>query len=715
MLKIKNFLVLTFIILNFTIFNAYSEIVKKVEVKGNQRISIETIVIFGDIEIGKNYDSADVNLLIKKLFETTFFSDISVNLENNKMFITVAENPIIQNIVFDGEKAVKYKEAITELLSLRENASFVKTNIKNDITLIKKGDKAKISKVNFLGDKKVRESKLRNVVTSQESRFWKFISRSVYLDKARIELDKRLLKNYYRDRGYYEVDIKSTNVEHSDGLGFILTYNIDAGKRYTFKKIYADVAKSLDKEAFLSLESEFNKLIGKYYSQRRLKLVLDKIDKLSEQKELQFINHNILETLDGNGVEVKINIFEGEKVIIERINIAGNSVTNDSVIRSELIVDEGDPFSELLVSKSINEIKARNIFGEVSYKVLPGSSPDLKVLEISVEEKATGEVMAGAGVGTDGTSFQFAVKENNWLGRGVKLESALNVSQDKISGNILVVNPNYNFSGNEVSSNLDVSSTDRSDTSGFKSSKTGFELGTNFEQYEDIFVYPKISLAFEEIETDSTASAAIKKMEGNFFNSDLAYAVSLDKRNQTFKPTRGYKATFRQSLPLIQDSSAIMNGVDFSKYHDFSDDLIGAIKVHAKAINGIDGDVRLTNRLYIPQTRLRGFNTYKVGPKDGNDYIGGNYTTTFGAEAQLPNLLPESYKTDISFFMDTGNIWGVDYSDAVNETNQIRSSIGLSANVYTIIGPLSFTLAESLSKSKDDETQSFNFRLGTSF
>ena len=228
MLKIKNFLVLTFIILNFTIFNAYSEIVKKVEVKGNQRISIETIVIFGDIEIGKNYDSADVNLLIKKLFETTFFSDISVNLENNKMFITVAENPIIQNIVFDGEKAVKYKEAITELLSLRENASFVKTNIKNDITLIKnfyralgyyfikidadiqelknnrinivylikKGDKAKISKVNFLGDKKVRESKLRNVVTSQESRFWKFISRSVYLDKARIELDKRLLKNF---------------------------------------------------------------------------------------------------------------------------------------------------------------------------------------------------------------------------------------------------------------------------------------------------------------------------------------------------------------------------------------------------------------------------------------------------------------------------------------------------------------------------------------
>ena len=136
-----------------------------------------------------------------------------------------------------------------------------------------------------------------------------------------------------------------------------------------------------------SLEKEFNKLIGDYYSQRKLKRVLEKIDKLSEQKELQFINHNILETLDGNGVEVKINIFEGEKVIIERVNIVGNSVTNDSVIRSELLVDEGDPFSTLLVNKSINEIKARRIFGKVEHKILPGSSNDLKVLEISLLRK----------------------------------------------------------------------------------------------------------------------------------------------------------------------------------------------------------------------------------------------------------------------------------------------------------------------------------------
>ena len=580
--------------------------------------------------------------------------------------------------------------------------------------LIDKGEKAKIAKIYFLGDKKIREKKLRDIITSQESGWWKFIARSVYLSKERIELDKRLLKNYYRNKGYYEVNIKSTNIEYAEGEGFVLTYNINAGNRYKFKKVFANVSETLDKNAFLSLENEFDKLVGKYYSQRKLKSVLDKIDKLSEQKELQFINHSILETLDGNSVEVKINIFEGEKVIIERINIVGNSVTNDSVIRSALIVDEGDPYSTLLVNKSINEIKARNIFGKVEHEVLPGSSDDLKVLEISVEEKATGELMAGAGIGTEGTSFQFSITENNWLGRGVQLQSALNVSEHKISGNILLNNPNYNYSGNAVKTALEISSTDRSNTSGFQSSRTGFELGTGFEQYENVFIFPEISIALEDIEVDEDATAAVKKMEGNFFNADLTYAISLDKRNQRFRPTQGYKTTFRQSLPLIQDSSSILNGIEVSAYHGFSEDLIGSLKIYARTINGIDSDVRLTNRLYIPRNRLRGFNTYRVGPKDGDDYIGVNYTTAVNLEAQLPNLLPESYRTDFSLFLDTANVWGVDYT-TVDETDKIRSSIGVSANVYTTIGPLTYTFAESISKSSNDETETFNFRIGTSF
>ena len=747
MMNFKKKFIFLFIFFSLLNTNSYSEIVKKIEVIGNERISKETIAIFGDIAIGKNYESSDLNSLIKKLYETTFFSDITVEIENNKLTIVVKENPIISTIVFEGEKAKKYKEKMREILTLKEKGAYIENNIKNDINQIKafyrslgyyfvkieakaenlkknrinliykidKGEKAKISKIYFLGDKKIREKKLRDIITSQEDQFWKFIARTVYLNKERIELDKRLLKNYYRNKGYYEVDVKSTNVEYAEGKGFVLTFNINAGKRYRFNKIFANVSETLDQEAFLSLEKDFNKLVGNYYSQRKLKTILDKIDKLSELKELQFINHNVEETLEGNGVEVKINIFEGDKVIIERVNITGNSVTNDSVIRSALIIDEGDPYSTLLVNKSINEIKARNIFGKVQHEILPGSSADLKVLHIKVEEKATGEIMAGAGIGTQGTSFQFAVKENNWLGKGIKLESSINLSDEKVSGDIFIVNPNYNYSGNAVNVGVDVSSTDRSTSSGFESSRTGFQLGTSFEQYQNFYISPRITAAYEDIEVDSTASSAVQKMDGTFLNADLGYTITLDKRNQSFKPTQGYRTSFIQTLPIIQDSSSILNGLDVSVYHDFSEDIIGSIKFYGRSINGIDDDVRLTNRLYLPRSKLRGFNTYKVGPKDGDDYIGGNYITAVGAEAQLPNLLPESYRTDFSLFLDTGNIWGVDYNDSLDETNKFRSSIGLSANVFTTIGPLSFTLAQSITKATNDETESFNFRLGTSF
>ncbi len=738
-----------FAILFFIFFsvNSYAEIVNKIDVKGNERISAESILIFGDIIIGKNYENTDVSLLIKKLYDTNFFSNISVELINNKLTIIVKENPTVNSIIFKGEKAEKFTEKITEFLSVKEKTSYVSNNIKHDVNQIKsfyrslgfyfvkidaeleklkknrvnliytieKGEKAKIAKIYFLGDKKLRDKKLRDIIISQEAKFWKFISRNVYLNEEMIEVDKRLLKNYYRNKGYYEVDLASSNVEYLEGEGFVLTFTINAGNRYRFKKIFADVSDALDVSAFHSLETEFDKLVGAYYSQRKLNKVLEKIDKLSEQKELQFINHKVFETLDGDGVEVKIVIYEGEKFIIEKINIVGNTVTNDSVIRGELLVDEGDPYSELLVNKSINEIKGRNIFGKVEQKTLLGSTEGYKILEISVEEKATGEIMAGAGIGTAGTTFQIAISENNWLGRGINLQSALNLSEEKVSGNIRVTNSNYNFSGNAVTAGLDVSSTDRTSTTGYKSSNTGFNLGTSFEQYENIFFAPEITVSHEVIEAESTASSNIKKMDGSYFNSDFVYAIILDKRNQSFQPTEGYRTKFLQSIPIIQDSSSIMNGLDHSIYHDFSEDVIGSLKFYARTIHGIDDDVRLTNRLFLPGKRLRGFVRGKVGPKDGEDWVGGNYTTALTAEAQLPNLLPESYRTDFNIFVDTGNVWSVDYNDTLDDTNTIRSSVGIGANVWTPIGPLSWTFAQSLSKASTDSTETFNFRLGTSF
>ena len=204
-------------------------------------------------------------------------------------------------------------------------------------------------------------------------------------------------------------------------------------------------------------------------------------------------------------------------------------------------------------------------------------------------------------------------------------------------------------------------------------------------------------------------------MDGTYFNSDFEYSITLDKRDQSFQPTAGYRTSFTQSLPIILDSSSVMNGLNMSAYHDFSDDVIGSLKFHAKTIHGLGDDVRLTKRLFAPRNKLRGFARGKVGPKDGEDWVGGNYVTALSVEAQLPNLLPESYRTDFSLFFDTGNIWSVDYSDSVDDSNKIRSSMGLGANLWTPIGPLSWIIAQDLTKASTDQTETFNFRIGTSF
>ena len=207
----------------------------------------------------------------------------------------------------------------------------------------------------------------------------------------------------------------------------------------------------------------------------------------------------------------------------------------------------------------------------------------------------------------------------------------------------------------------------------------------------------------------------MQKMEGTFTNADFDYGIVVDKRNEVYTPTAGYWYKFDQSIPLVLDSSSLTNGFKARAYHAFSEDITGIAKFYARTINGIDEDVRVTKRLYLPQNRLRGFQTRRVGPKDGSDWVGGNYTTALGFEALLPNLLPEASLTDISLFFDSGNVWSVDYSSTVDDTNKIRAAAGIAANIYTVIGPLSFTLAQDLSKYSTDATETFNFRLGTSF
>ena len=726
-------------------FNLSAEIIEKLEVKGNNRISDETIKVYGNITIDKDYSTFDVNEVLKNLYKTDFFEDIKISLNNGILNIAVKEYAIINSIDFQGEKSKTIEKKVLDQLNLKPKESFIESKLSDDINIIKKiyssigfnfvnvetkivkfddnrinllyildkRKKTDIAQINFTGDKKIKDKRLRDIIVSEEKKFWKFLSNNTFLNNNNIELDKRLLINYYKSLGYYDVQVLSSNAVVSQENLTKLTYTINAGSRYRVTKISTNVSDVLDEKLFVPLKSNFIKVIGKYYSPFTVKKLLDELDDLIANNDLQFIEHSVNTILEAETIELKINVFEGEKKLVEKINIIGNTITDEAVIRAELLLDEGDPFSNLKLNQSIARLKSRNIFGEVKEKITEGSIVNQKIIEIKVEEKATGEISAGAGIGTTGGSFAFSVTENNWLGKGVSLSTSLDVSADTLKGVLQVNNPNHNFSGNSLNYFVSNSSSDKSD-SGFTNNITSTGIGTRFEQYKNIYISPNLSLSHDNLKVSSTSSESLKKQKGTFTDLSLSYGISLDERDRTFAPTSGYVSSFSQALPLYADSPYIKNNYSFNKYKALTPNAIGAFKFYTSAINGLnDKDVRISKRINLPNSKLRGFK--KVGPKDGTDYVGGNYAMSSNLQLSLPNLLPESSRTDVGLFFDVGNVWGVDYNQGVDDSNTLRSTAGINTSWSSPLGPMSFIFSQNLSKASTDVTEAFNFRLGTTF
>ncbi len=742
-------LIKTFLIILLFSFSADSETIKNIEVSGNQRISSETIKVFSGIKINSNVDVEDLNNIIKSLYKTNYFENVSLNINNNILYIKVEENPIIQSLSFEGVKNKRILKVLNEQIELKAKTSFVKNKIKKDeakitnilrtngfyfskvVSKIKNssnnsvdlifeidlGERAHIKKISFIGDKKIKDRKLKSVIVSEESKFWKFISSKKYLDVNRIQLDERLLFNYYKNKGFYNVSIESSSAKIINEKDFELIFNINAGEKFYFRNFELNIPEDYSIDSFKNITDVQNKLKGEVYSFKKIEEILDEIEEIALKKEFEFINAKYSEVInDKNKIDLSITLDETEKFYIEKINIFGNYITNENVIRNSLIVDEGDAFNEILVNKSINEVKSKRIFKNVKYSLLDGSSTNLKEINISVEEQPTGEIFAGAGTGTSGSSLSFGIKENNYLGSGIKLDTNLTISDNSLLGKFSVNNPNFNNTDKSLITSIEASQVDRMSKFGYKTSKNGFSVGTSFEQYNNIFFSPSLSSYFETLKTSSTASEFKKKQKGDYFDSNFNYGLSLNKLNQNFQPSSGFSSSFYQTIPIYADDWSFANTYKYSKYYSPNDNAIISFKFLAESINSLSGDdVRISKRIYLPHRRLRGFEAGKIGPKDGSDYIGGNYASAINLATTLPGMLSGLEDVDFSLFFDAGNIWGVDYSDTINSNSKIRSSTGLGIDWLTPIGPLSFSFTKAISKADTDKTETFRFDIGTSF
>ncbi len=747
-----NFVLKFLLIISFYFTNVFADQIKDIKIYGNKRISEQTILVLGQIKKDTNYNNEDLNNSLKSLYETNFFSDIDISLTDGVLTIKIVENPIIEDIEVTGIKNKEFLKKVVEVIGSKNRKSFTEDQLKKDINLIKnvlktngfyfadvdssivrndelnsvrlklvidQGEKARIKEIIFIGDKKIKDKKLLEVIASEEHKFWKFISTKVYLNQSIIDLDKRLLENFYKNLGYYKVKVINSFAEFNEEGFFKLIFNIDAGSQFYFNELNLNLPEDYELSDFKKVQKIFEKLKGEKYSLDDLNLILKEIDKIASSRLYDFIDAKVDESIvDKDKINFTFNVVDSKKFYVERINILGNFTTIEEVVRNNLVVDEGDPLNTLLYNKSIDNVKGLGIFKRVDSKIKDGSSYNYKVIDIVVEEKPTGEISLAAGVGTSGSTIGGGITEKNFLGKGINLKSNIAISEDSVKGEFIYAKPNFAYTDNTLLTSFNATTTDNLAAFGYKVSNTGFSIGTEFEQYENLFFNPELDFSLEDLETDRTASKQIKSQQGKYEDFYFNYGLSYDLRNSRYRPSSGNKTSFFQELPVISDNNEITNTFIFTQYKSLNEktDMIGKASIYLQAVNTIDSsDVRISKRGYVPYNRLRGFQRGRLGPVDNNDYIGGNYVSALNLSTNIPGLFRTLENVDFKYFIDMANVWGVDFDSSINDSNALRSSTGVGVDLLTPVGPLSFSLTQPLTKKSTDQTEKFRFSLGTSF
>jgi len=728
--------------------NLFAEI-KKVNVVGNTRVNSLTIESLVDKKI-TNIDSIYINNLTNKIYNTDFFADVKISFSQDILTINVVENPIVNFFYINGIKDSDLDQ-INKIITLKENSIFSASKLKKDIeatkeflnatgfyqasinpevikvdnnqiNLIINIDKKEISKIKniyFIGNKYFSDTQLLDVVTSSEDGWWKFFSNSA-LSEQRIEYDRQLLKEFYRSKSFYDAQIESAFASIDKNNKFTLTYSINSGKKYKFGDYDLKVSGLALKEADINeIKNIFNSLLkNEFFSPLAINKFNKKITNFLENKRFGNFEINIQ---DIKSADDKINIIvqlnEGQKSLINKVNIQGNTITEEKAIRDNLIISEGDQLNISKIKKSVDNVKSKQIFSKVDYKIEDSDKKNFKDLNLFVKEQPTGSISAGVGYGTNGGLFEASINERNFLGQGINLNFTGRLSSDVIRGELSYVNPNYNNSNKEFAAFL-FSELDDYQNSGYQNKRVGTKFATKYEIYEDVFFRPNLGVQFDKLEVTGDASSLLRSRQGDFITTSFGYNFLYDQRDSKFNPTSGSLIYFDQNIAtFFSDIPTVQTGVGATFYKElFSDKFIGSAKGRLANVTAFnDKDVKLSDRIFALSSDLRGFEQRGVGPVDSGDHIGGNNLATLSLKSTFPNPIPENLRATTFLFLDMGNVWGADYSSSIPNSSKLRTSTGIALDLMSPVGPLSFTYSIPLSKASTDKEQNFLFNIGSSF
>jgi outer membrane protein insertion porin family len=748
-----------------------SGIVGRIVVEGNERIEQDTILSYLPIQVGDTVDQAKLDLALKTLSRTDLFADVKIQLQADTLVVQVVENPIINQVLFEGNSSIK-EDKLKDEVTVRPRGIFTKAKVQEDVGRIvelyrrsghisatvtpkivnlpqrrvdlifeiSEGPKSGILGITFLGNRQFSSNDLRDVVVTKESSWYKFFSSNDNYDPDRIEYDREQLRKFYRNKGYYDFRVISSIAELApDRNGFDVTYTIDEGSRYKFGKI--SVTTELKKLNPDILRALLPIRTGQIYSDERIENATDALTFAAGSAGFAFVDvrPEYKSNPATHTVDITFDVKEGPRVYIDRIDIVGNTQTLDYVIRREMALSEGDAYNRVLVDQSKNRVKALGFFKDVDITTQPGSEPDRTNLLVKVTEQPTGELSASAGYSSvDQLVLDLGFNQSNFRGRGQDVRARIEIGSLTKDIDFSFTEPR--FLGRNLSAGLDAYATsynftnyaDYQQTSAGGGFRFGFPLTVNSSmtlrytlRSDDVIVADNLCVPGAEL-----VSVVLCDQRGSYVTSAIGYSIRLDKRNDPIIPTRGYYVDLSQDVAGFGGTvHYVRTEADAGWYHAFAKDWVLSLTSSGGYISGWDGStVRIADRFYRGGDTFVGFQLAGIGPRDTKygDALGGNLYLLEEIQQTFPNYLPEQYGIKTALISDIGTLGLLDKASkydpltnapltTVRDDLGLRASIGVSVFWKSPLGPLRFDIAEPVAKEPYDVTQIFRFSTTTKF
>lgn len=725
--------------------------VRDIKVEGLERVEVETVLSYVDLNKGSTASDAKLDKSLKQLYATGLFEDVSLNIKDNGLLvIKVVENPVINKVLFDGNDKVDDSMLETEV-QLKPRSTFSRSRVQEDVQRIlevykrtgryavvvepqiikrdqnrvdlifniNEGPLAAIDKINFIGNRHYTDDDLASEIMSKESRWYRIFSSSENYDPEKTNYDKELLRRFYLKRGYADFRVISAVAELSpDKKSFVVTYVLDEGNRYKVRStnITSDIAEV--KTAELTGELELN--TGDWYNSDKVEKTVSALTEELGKKGFAFVDVEPELTKDmANGeIDITYHISEGQRIFVDRINITGNTRTHDKVIRREFRIDEGDAFNTSKIRDSRRNVENLDYFSKVNIDTVP--TDDNKAdINVNVEEKSTGSFNVGVGYSTvNGALIRTGISENNFRGLGQRVGFDVGISQRAQEYNMSFTEP-Y-FLNRRLRAGFDLFRTeeDYQDEGSYDSETNGGRLRLGWNYTDDLSQQFRYTLRQDEIRNvDSTASPYIKEEAGKYINSSVGQTLVYDKRDSAINPKEGYFLSFGNDVAGVGgDEKYLKFDTKAYQYYTFADYYTVKLFANAGYITGYGNeDVRLSNRYYLGGSTMRGFDVAGIGARDKNtkDALGGNWMIYSGSELMFPIGLDEVGIRGRTF-VDMGMLGKPDNMGSdVDYSSSPRVATGFGFQWLSPMGQIDLDFAFPIVKESYDETQVFRLNFGT--